>query len=299
MRAIIDSLLNNSPGEGTGPTCLDAGGIPVGAGHARGADQVFAQAARLFVIVLLFGVGLLARASTLSYTYDAAGRLVSINYGGNTNSVFTYDDNGNLLALATFVSGNPDVSITQKAAPSPAVAGGSLQYVVTVFNNTPVVATGVTVTNSLPSNAAFISAATSAGTVNQNGNVLSWNIGALTNGFSASLELALRPLEVGTVTNTATVSAAALAPNPADNTSTLVTIVLGPPALAASPNGPNLVLSWPISGSASFSVEYTTSLTPPPTWIPDSSTPSIVGNQFYLQEPLSGANRFYRLVSAP
>lgn len=47
----------------------------------------------------------LASTSTVSYTYDAAGRLVGVNYGGTSNTAFAYDPNGNLLARTNTVNG--------------------------------------------------------------------------------------------------------------------------------------------------------------------------------------------------
>jgi len=251
------------------------------------------------LLLVISGVAGATRASTLNYTYDAAGRLVNINYGGNTNIVFSYDDNGNLLSQSSFVSANPDLAVAQAAIPSPVVAGVSLHYFVTVFNNSSNSAAGVVVTNSLPPNAAFLSATASVGTVGRNGNVLSWTVGALTNGASASMSFAVRPLTAGAVTNSATVSATPADPDAGDNTNVLVTTVVGRPGLNVGAFGPNLVLSWPLPGSGTFVVEYTGSLAPPVTWPPDLSGASVVGGQFQLTEPLTGTNRFYRLSSPP
>jgi len=253
-------------------------------------------------MALVFGLLLtadFAAASTLNYTYDAAGRLVNVNYGGSTNTVLSYDDNGNLLSQSTYVSANPDVAIAQTAAPSPAEVGVSLHYVVTVFNNNSNPATGVAVTNSLPSNATLLSFVSTVGLVVHTGNLLDWTVGQLTNGASESLIFTVRPLTVGNVTNTAIVSAATAAPDSGDKTNILVTAVLGAPGLAVGASGPNLLLSWPLPGSSTFAVEYTGSLAPPVTWSSDPSAPYIVGNQFYLTEPFTGTNRFYRLASPP
>ena len=42
-------------------------------------------------------LALTATAGPITYTYDAAGRLVLVNYGGTTNLYKIYDDAGNLL----------------------------------------------------------------------------------------------------------------------------------------------------------------------------------------------------------
>ncbi len=41
-----------------------------------------------------------AQTCTIQYTYDAAGRLTSANYGNSQVLVYTYDPAGNLLGIA-------------------------------------------------------------------------------------------------------------------------------------------------------------------------------------------------------
>jgi YD repeat-containing protein len=46
---------------------------------------------------------------SVSYTYDDAGRLVSVDYGGGKFIAYTYDDAGNLMQRCTLtVDFNPD-----------------------------------------------------------------------------------------------------------------------------------------------------------------------------------------------
>ena len=51
----------------------------------------------LLPVLLIALLALTASAGTISYTYDAAGRLVLVDYGGNTNLYKLYDNAGNLL----------------------------------------------------------------------------------------------------------------------------------------------------------------------------------------------------------
>jgi uncharacterized repeat protein (TIGR01451 family) len=250
----------------------------------------------------IFGLLLVAGsvfASTLDFSYDAAGRLVNVNYGGNTNTVFSYDNNGNLLNQSTFVSANPDLAIAQSATPSPVAAGVSLQYSVTVFNNSTNLASGVSVTNSLPANATYLSATTTQGTVVHNGNLLNWSVGILTNAAAATFNFTVRPTSAGNLTNVVTVTAIQVDPNSSNNTNTLVTAVIAPPIATASVSNSSVRMSWPISGGGSFLVEYTGDLLPPVIWTPDPAAPVISGDEFDILEPLTGTNRFYRLVSRP
>ena len=59
--------------------------------------QVLRNLARAcFVAALLIRL-LSVDASTISYTYDPAGRLVTANYGANNTASYAYDNAGNLL----------------------------------------------------------------------------------------------------------------------------------------------------------------------------------------------------------
>jgi YD repeat-containing protein len=53
----------------------------------------------LTLALVFFAVGTsgVVGATTVLYTYDAAGRLTGADYGGGLNIVYTYDANGNLL----------------------------------------------------------------------------------------------------------------------------------------------------------------------------------------------------------
>jgi YD repeat-containing protein len=47
--------------------------------------------------VVIVATVTVANAAVLSYSYDAAGRLTGVNYGGTSRTNYTYDSNGNLL----------------------------------------------------------------------------------------------------------------------------------------------------------------------------------------------------------
>ena len=52
---------------------------------------------RVFCAALLLLWSPAARASTIAYTYDPAGRLVAADYGGGKSTSYAYDPAGNLL----------------------------------------------------------------------------------------------------------------------------------------------------------------------------------------------------------
>jgi uncharacterized repeat protein (TIGR01451 family) len=252
---------------------------------------------RTLTLILVLLVESLACASTLNFSYDAAGRLVNVNFGGSTNTTCSYDNNGNFLNQSTFVSANPDLAIAQAAAPDPVAVGTLLQYTVTVFNNSTASATMVKLTNTLPANVTFITNSVTLGSVVRNGNVLGWTVGTLTNAAAAMLTVNVRPGVIGTLTNTAVVSASPADPYLPDNTNKLLTTVVPQPAAVASFGEGNVSINWPIIGGEGFTVQYSDSLSPPFVWKPVTALVNVQGYWFYIEEPPTNSHRFYRLVA--
>jgi uncharacterized repeat protein (TIGR01451 family) len=114
-----------------------------------------------------------------------------------------------------------DLSIvsTSDAAP-PVPPGTKVTYTIVVTNNGPAIATGVVVTDALPSGVTFVSATPSQGTCSGTTTVIC-SIGTLANGQSATIALAvLTTASSGSITNTAAVSAANTDPNTTNNATT-------------------------------------------------------------------------------
>ena len=118
-----------------------------------------------------------------------------------------------------------DLGIVKSESPAPAVAGQPLTYTLTVTNNGPSNATGVTVTDPLPAALSFVSATPSQGSVERVNGVLTIHLGNLADGASATTTVVatVAAATSGTVTNTATVTGNETDPNLANNTSTVVT----------------------------------------------------------------------------
>jgi uncharacterized repeat protein (TIGR01451 family) len=115
-----------------------------------------------------------------------------------------------------------------KTAPSTGHVGQPLLYTITVTNNGPDNAVGVTVNDQLPKNAGFGSASASQGscTVKPNKQSVSCNLGDLAANGMATVSIAVKPSSKGTITNTATVSdTSPTDPNTANNTSSATTMI--------------------------------------------------------------------------
>src|SRR5947209_2338258 len=123
-----------------------------------------------------------------------------------------------------------DLSITKSDAPDPAHVGQNLTYTIVVRNTGPGpdTATGVTVTDQLSKNAGYGSAITTKGScvLKPSKNIVSCDIGSVASGSSVTITIVVKPTSKGTITNTASVTAASPPdPNTANNTATVTTTV--------------------------------------------------------------------------
>ncbi len=118
-----------------------------------------------------------------------------------------------------------NLSVTKTDAPDPAYLGQPLTYTIIATNNGPTSATGVMLTDTLPSSVSLVSFSPSQGVCN-GGSVIACNLGALNNGGSATLQIVVTPLLTGMVTNTVTISGNEPDPSLANNVVTQTTTVL-------------------------------------------------------------------------
>ena len=137
-----------------------------------------------------------------------------------------------------------DLAIVKTAAPSPVIAGQTLTYTFAATNYGPSNATGVTISNALPSSVVYVSAASSQGTANIANGVLTVSLGNLASGASATTTVTVTVISSasGTISNTATIAGNEDDPNMANNTLTVQTPVTADADLAITKTGsPNPV----------------------------------------------------------
>ena len=96
-----------------------------------------------------------------------------------------------------------DLALTKSVAPLRQLVGQNVTFTVTVRNNGPTIATGVTVSDPLPAGLTFVSATPGAGS-SFAGNT--WTIGSLANGAATQLTLTARVAVPGPYANTAQVA---------------------------------------------------------------------------------------------
>ena len=122
-----------------------------------------------------------------------------------------------------------DLAITKVDSADPSRVGRDLTYTLTVTNNGPNPATGVTVTDTLPNGLSASSSSASQGSCSGTTTV-TCSIGDLASGASATVSIVVRPSSPGSITNTASVSGSQPDPNSANNSATQETTISAAPA---------------------------------------------------------------------
>ncbi|WP_306354237.1 gliding motility-associated C-terminal domain-containing protein [Flavobacterium sp. '19STA2R22 D10 B1'] len=130
----------------------------------------------------------------------------------------------NLSVVKTVDNATPDV-------------GSDVVFTITINNAGPSDATGVEITEMIPSGYAFISAIPSIGTYDNTSGL--WTVGGLSNGISATLAITVKVNATGNYANTVTISGVEMDPVPGDNTSTVTPIPVPITNLSITKTGNN------------------------------------------------------------
>jgi uncharacterized repeat protein (TIGR01451 family) len=129
-----------------------------------------------------------------------------------------------------------DLSILKEVTPANVPEGSQATYTLTVTNDGPSTATGVTLTDPLAPGLEFVSANPSQGTCNAPGGVVTCDLGSIASGASASVAIVVRatgPAASVPIENTANVTANEPEQRTGDNTAAAGLGVSAAPAAAA------------------------------------------------------------------
>jgi uncharacterized repeat protein (TIGR01451 family) len=149
-------------------------------------------------------------------------------------SQYSYTVFGNNI---TYLGTVADIAVQKTAPPGAVNVGSTLTYTITVTNNGPRLATGITLTDVLPVGTTFSLLSEpgtpvcttppvgSAGTITCNLNPLSVVGTALPNAYTILLRVNVTAGAAPSITNTATVSRFGIDPHPENNSSTVQTLV--------------------------------------------------------------------------
>jgi uncharacterized repeat protein (TIGR01451 family) len=155
-----------------------------------------------------------------------------------TNALFTNSRIAGGWSLAIYTSntvccaGSDLLALAMVDSGDPVTVGQPLTYTLAVTNRGSSTVTDVTLSDQLPPDVANVSFTTSQGACSQIGDVITCHLGSLGPGATAQVSVGVTPLTPGTITNSATVSAAEPDGNPANNSATTLTTI--DPALALS-----------------------------------------------------------------
>ena len=203
----------------SGVVIADIGTLAVGAGAA-----------------LTLVVSTAPTATTITNTATVSTFEVDNNLANNTNSAITTVTPLADLALFSSPTGAPD----------PVFATSNLTYIVSVTNFGPSIANSVVVTDILPPAVSDVTPQSTLGTCTQTNGIVTCNITALATNAGAAITINCKAGGQGSVTNTASVTSAALDLNPANNSVLAVNTVIPLVDLAVSMTGlpsPALVAS--------------------------------------------------------
>lgn len=110
-----------------------------------------------------------------------------------------------------------DLALTKTDPPGRVPTGRNMTYTLSVVNNGADQATGVTVTDQLPSSVTFVSAIASQGSCGETGGIVTCDVGSMPSGGTATVDIVVRPTIAGTIINTASVTASTPDPNMDNN----------------------------------------------------------------------------------
>ena len=178
--------------------------------------------------------------------FDLPNSTTSNNFGFGIRCVTNSSVDGRLASLngisgpislsgscTNSLADTADLAVSKSDLPDPATAGSSLTYTITVTNNGPGNATGVTLTDNLPASVQLFSVAQSQGSCSGT-TTITCNLGTIANGSSATVSIVVTLTVAGGLSNTASVAANEVDPNTANNMATATTTVNAAPVVSTT-----------------------------------------------------------------
>jgi len=178
--------------------------------------------------VFCTGLGPLAAGSATTVTISVIAATSGPAVNVATATAFELDPllSNNSATNTTTVNPLADLGIGQTASASSLLGGTLLTNTILITNFGPSAASSVVLTSPLPPGVVFVSATSPQGTATLSNGVVICTFGSIAINGRASVVIAGRPMIVGSLTNTSSITSSATDPNPANNTASLVTTVL-------------------------------------------------------------------------
>jgi len=179
--------------------------------------------------------------SSTATSYDTAYAWISGLIEGDRlfDSEFDSGNKGSAYKYAWPVRGgrigpfnDSDIAVSVASSPDPVVTGKRLTYTITITNNGPDTATGVSMTDLLPSGVVLISTNASQGSCYDSADTVSCDIGNVGNGENVTVSIVVTaPETAGPISNTTVISCTAKDPDIFNNIFEKTTMVDNKPTL--------------------------------------------------------------------
>jgi len=199
-------------------------------------------------------------------------------------------------AAVTVLAPTAQLVLGLASLPNLVPLGNSYTVVAVVTNLGPATAPGVALSLYLDPSLELVSTTPLTGPVV--GGVLTFgNLGDVPSGGTVTASVVVQPTKTGAFNTFGTSSSGVSSPLKAEGDNTVKTLVVGPLLLQYQASAAGLVLSWPASEGL-YSLETATNLSAPVTWTIVTSTPTLVGSNYYYTNAVGSGTSFFRLVGA-
>ena len=240
-----------------------------------------------------------------SFSSVTSTQLVAVvPVGASTGPLTVVTPDGTGAGPVSFVvTTNPDLTAFQTNSPFLVSFGSNVTLTITVTNSRSSIASGVTLTNTLPFGYTFVSATSSQGICTFANGVVTCPIGAVTNGQAVIVTIVATAAINGLAENRVNLTLLEIDFNPTDNFSSLYFPVVTDAERVLSfdyiPGSPRFVLHWPVS-AANFTLEFNPNLlSAVNVWAVTAEPVVLVTNQavvfHYVTNDTSPPRKFYRL----
>ena len=228
-------VTNNGPSDATSVVATDT--LPTDFAFTSGSATLGTVSHTSGVATATIGTLTPGQSETITIVGDVAASATTALSNVVTVSSAATETNptNNTATEPTAISTVTDLRISKSDSIDPILAGNNLTYTLTINNDGPSDATGVTVVDTLPANVTFVSASESQGSTSNAGSSVTSNLGNIAVGGSATITIVttVTPNFLGTLSNTATVTGNETDPTPGNNSATITTqTFLEPSSLA-------------------------------------------------------------------
>jgi uncharacterized repeat protein (TIGR01451 family) len=238
-------------------------------------------------------LGSLTKDSRLSFTisgYPSSSGTISNTASVAANETEPFNGDNGATNFTTVMPPSSDLALSLAGAPDPVALGGNITYSMSVSNGGLATATAVRLTNTLPASVTIISTSAGAST---NGNVVTFDLGNIGNGFVTNCSIVVRANSFGQITDFASVGSPILDPLKLNNSASVKTVV-EPVLLSVSKAGATVKISWPASATG-YVLEASSGLAPQ-SWSQITVPPPVlVGDQLTVTLGASNSARYFRL----